>query len=628
MNLFGYAGRIGRIDLSTGKMMDEELEEEDARKFLGGRGLAGKTLLEELNMEVDPLGPKNMLLFLTGPLTGTGYQGCGKHLVSAKSPLTGFWGESTSGGYWGPYLKFAGYDGLIIEGKASSPVYLWVHDGEIEIRDASRLWGKNTVEATKHVREETDGAARVACIGPGGEKLVRYASIIHDMNHAAGRSGLGAVMGSKKLKLVSVHGKKKLRIANHRRFRELLSYANQIIRESPVLQNFRMYGTSGDVESMSAMGILPTKYFQTGTFSGCEKISGQTMAETILVKRTTCMGCPVACIRAVRVDSGRHAGVTPETGGPQYETIGSLGSLCLNNDLRSIAMGHQLCNLYGLDSIATGNIVAFLMECQEKGLLRKNVTDEIEFRWGDADCILQTIRKIGEREGFGDILAEGVARASEKIGKGAARLAMHVKGMEIPLHEPRGKKALGLAYAVSPRGACHLVATHDTSYSGQDGLPEVGLEGRVDRFAIEGKGRFVKITQDLMAVCNSAVICRFHTAVLNPANIPMTLITEMLAAATGWDITFDELCRIGERAVNLTRVFNVKLGAGRKDDALPARFSDQIPEGSTTGQKISKEDLDKMLDEYYLAREWDSEGIPTEDKLTQLQIRGLAGRLN
>jgi len=623
----GFVGRLARVDLSESKVKEEDVEE-TFRKFLGGKGLAGKIMLEELDLKVDPLDAENKLLFLTGPLTGTAFPGGGKHQVLAKSPLTGIWGEATSGGYWGPELKFAGYDGLIIEGKASSPVYLWIHDRGAEIRDGTKLWGRNVVEATKQIQRETNRSAKVACIGVAGEKLVRYACVIHEMNHAAGRSGMGAVMGSKNLKAVAVLGSGRLEMADPHEFNRLLREAHAILEKSSTAKSLHRYGTSGGVLPLQELGILPTKHFQTGMFEGSERISGEAMAETILTGRTTCMGCPIACMRAVRVGSGPHKGVTEETGGPQYETVAAFGSLCLNADLGAIAKAHQMCNQYGLDTISTGNAIAFAMECYDRNLLGREEVNGMELKWGNAEAMLRTIEKIGERDGFGDLLAEGVARASKRIGGEAEKIAMHVKGMEVPLHEPRGKKGVGLFYAISCRGACHLQAAHDTVLGGERGIPEIGVEGRVDRFSVRGKGRLVKSTEDLAAVCNSAVICRFPTVLLNPTeNISVTLITKMLSAATGWDMTPEELVRIGERAVNLTRVFNVKLGIDRKDDHLPARASEEMPEGTSKGQKISKEDLDTMLNEYYMERGWDERGIPTREKLEELGMSELAGTL-
>jgi len=624
----GFIGRIARVNLSKSKVKEETVESEVFRKHLGGRGLAGKILLEELDLKVDPLEPGNKLLFLTGPLTGTAFPGSGKHQVLAKSPLTGIWGESTSGGFWGPELKFAGYDGLIIEGRASNSVYLWIKDQKIEIRDGTKLWGRNVVEATKQILEETDSRARVACIGPAGENLVRYASIIHDMNHAAGRTGMGAVMGSKNLKAVAVKGSKRVEIADQGRFNQLLQEAREVLKKSSTTSQYHKYGTSGGLTSLQALGILPTKYFQTGVFDGSELLSGEAMAETILKGTTTCMACPIACIRAVSVDSGPYKGVTVETGGPQYETIAAFGSLCLNSNLEAIAKAHQLCNQYGLDTISAGSAIAFAMECYERKLLTREETDGIEMKWGNVDAILTMIEKISKREGFGNLLAEGLLRASRKIGGTAQEIALHVKGVEVPIHEPRGKKGVGLFYAISCRGACHLQASHDTAFGGDKGIPEISLRGQIDRFAIEGKGSFIKKTEDLMAICNSAVICRFPTVALNPQeNISVTLIAQMLSAATGWDLTTEELMKIGERAVNLTRIFNVKLGISRRDDTLPARFSEEMPEGASEGQRISKADLDKMLDEYYRERKWDDNGIPTKEKLRELGISQLAGNL-
>ena len=617
----GFVGRLARVDLSKGEVREEEIEEGIFKRFLGGRGLAAKILLEELSPDVDPLSPENKIVFATGPLTGTAYPGSGKHIVAAKSPLTLIWGESTSGGYWGPELKFAGYDVLIVEGRASSPVYIWLHDREIEVRDGAHLWGMNVVEATKRIRCETDERARVACIGQAGERLVRYACIINDMNHASGRTGLGAVMGSKNLKAVAVYGShRRLEVVRPAEFRNLLVEAHKILEASSTAQSLSNYGTSGGTPALNELGILPTKNFQTGVFEGSERISGQAMAESILVGRTTCMGCPIGCIRAVRIEEGPYKGVTEEAGGPQYETVAAFGSLLLNDNLEAIARAHYLCNQYGIDTISTGVSIAFAIECYERGILRKEDTGGLELRWGDPELILKVVEMIAQRKGLGDVLAEGVRRTAKKFGAEAERYAMHVKGLEVPMHEPRGKKALALLYAISNRGACHLVSSHDTPFAGK-GIPELGIEGGLDRFAVEGKGKFVKSTEDLMGFCNSAVICRFPTAVLNPEeNIPIKMIAKFLGAVTGWDVGPRDLQTFGERAVNLARIFNVRLGVTRKDDTIPSRFGEEMPEGASKGQRVTTADLDLMLDEYYKARGWTENGIPTRRRLEALEI--------
>ncbi len=617
----GFIGKIVQVDLSTDKVHEEDIKEEIFRKFLGGRGLAAKILLEDLDFSVDPFDSSNIIVFATGPLTGTAFPGGGKHIVASKSPLTLKWGESTSGGFWGPELKFAGYDVLTIKGRASNPVFLWIHNGNVEIKDCEELWGLNVVQATKKIRELTNKKARVACIGRAGENLVRYASIINDMNHASGRTGLGAVMGSKNLKAIAVFGdNRKIPIADPKKFNSLVAKAHDILRKSSTAQSLSNYGTSGGILSLNELGILPTKNFREGVFEGSEEISGERMAETIVVGKTTCMGCPIGCIRAVRITNGPYGDVTEETGGPQYETIASFGSLLLNKDLKAIAKIHNLCNEYGLDTISAGVSIAFIIECFERGLVSIKETEGLRLEWGNPELIIRLIHLIAHRKGLGALLAEGVKRAAEKIGKGAEKYAMHVKGLEVPMHEPRGKKAVGLFYAVSSRGACHLAASHDTAFAGK-GIPELGIEGGLDRFSIKGKGLFVKNTEDLMGFCNSAVICRFTTAVLNPSeNIPIWMIAQFLSAATGWDVTPKDLQIMGERAVNLTRIFNVRLGVTRKDDVLPPRFSEELSKGASKGQKITREDLEVMLEEYYEARGWNKNGIPTKERLEMLDL--------
>jgi len=621
IGVVSFIGKLLRVNLSNDAIKHEELEEETFRRFLGGRGLAAKILLEELDLSVDPFDPANKIIFATGPLTGTPFPGSGKHIVASKSPLTLKWGESTSGGFWGPELKFAGFDAIIIEGKASNPVYLWIHDGEVEIIDCNEIWGLNTVQATKRIRSETDKKARVACIGQAGENRVLYASIINDMNHASGRTGLGAVMGSKNLKAIAVLGSnRKLTLAKPKIFHELTIQAHEILKKSSTAQSLSNYGTSGGLLSLNELGILPTRNFQDGFFEFAEDISGEKMAERMVIGKTTCMGCPIGCVRSVRIEGGPYGYVGEETGGPQYETIASFGSLLLNKDLESIAKMHQLCNEYGLDTISTGVSIAFATECFERKLITVKDTNGLKLRWGDPNIVIKLIHLIACKEGFGTLLAEGVMRAAKKIGKGANRFAMHVKGLEVPMHEPRGKKAVGLFYAISNRGACHLAASHDTAFAGK-GIPELGIEGGLDRFSIKGKGIFVKKTEDLMGFCNSAVICRFTTAVLNPAeNIPIWMIAKFLEAATGWKVDPIDIQILGERAVNLARLFNVRLGVTRREDVLPLRFSEELPRGASKGQKITIEDLNTMLNEYYKARGWNNEGIPTKERFELLGL--------
>ncbi|MFQ6042658.1 MAG: aldehyde ferredoxin oxidoreductase family protein [Candidatus Poribacteria bacterium] len=456
----GYNGKILRVDLSDGKIWTEEPEEVIYRRYLGGGALACYYLLNELKPKIDPLGPENILIFMTSVINGTNIPGANRYSAAAKSPLTGGYGESEAGGWWGPELKASGFDGIIIQGKADKPVYLWVHDGEAEIRDASKYWGQLSGEVQDGLEEElSDNRIRVLQTGVAGENLVKYAAIVNQLRHYHGRTGLGAVMGSKNLKAIAVRGSKRMQPSDPEAAREVLNW----FRENYDRENdaMHLYGTSRIVSSLSVGGILPTRNFRDGSFEHADEISGQTMAETILKRRGTCYGCTVACKREVEAP---ELGVTPKYGGPEYETIAAVGSLCNIGNLKVIAKANQLLNQHVMDTISTGSVIAFAMECYENGILTKEDTGGIELNFGNEDALLKIIPMIGRREGIGDLLADGVKIAAAKIGKGAEKYAMHVKGQELPMHEPRGKTSLTLAYSTSPTGADHMEAPHDVFY--------------------------------------------------------------------------------------------------------------------------------------------------------------------
>ena len=447
MERYGHNGKILRVDLNSRTMSEEELPEVLFRRYLGGGALSLYYLLKELKPGADPLGPENLLIFAASAVTGHPAAGFSRFTVAAKSPLTGAFGESEAGGWWGPELKSAGFDAVMIKGKADRPIYLWIHNGKAEIRDASHLWGQMTREAQEMIRKELgDEKVRVALIGPGGEKGVKYACILNELKHVNGRTGMGAVMGAKNLKAIAVRGDKKMALHDPEKVREIVKEVGEIWKKNP--SALGELGTARGVMPLNAGGILPTRNFTTGTFEKAEAICGETMRDTILVSRGTCYGCPVRCKREVKVEEPYH--VDPEYGGPEYETLGALGSLCGMGDLKAIAMGNQLCGAYGIDTISTGTTIAFAMECFEKGILTPRETDGIKLQFGNAEAMVAMVEKIGKREGFGDLLAEGAKTAAEKIGKGSQNYAMHVKGQPFPIHEPRGKAGLALAYSIIP----------------------------------------------------------------------------------------------------------------------------------------------------------------------------------
>ena len=614
-----FSGNLLRVDLANHSIRTERIPEEVIKKHLGGRGLGAKILFEELRPGIDPLGPENKLVFAVGPVTGAPFSGNSRYTVMAKSPLTGGWGESSAGGFFGAELRFAGLYAVVFEGMSESPVYLWSKDDHAEIHNAEHLWSKDPIETIEGIKSEVgEKRAHVACIGLGGENQVKYASVISDVRYAAGRCGMGAVMGAKKLKAVAVRGSKKIPLSDEKTFLDLKKkHADQ----SWAGAGKTMYDSGQDsfLGYANTTGRLPTKGFQRGTFEYAEDITGETMTKTILIGRQTCFACRNSCYRVVGGEEPYR--ISSEWGGPEYESVAALGSLCLVGNLNAICKANELCNKYTIDTISTGVVVAFAMECYERGLLAKRDTDGLELTWGNHAAELQLIEKIAKREGIGDILAEGVAHAAIKIGRGAEKFALTIKGQELPMHEPRGKKGLGLSYAVSNRGACHLqMVDHDDAWEVPGNMvPEIGLVEPADRLDTSiQKVLIVKATEDWKSAVDSLTLCMVDSF---PAGPSAEVILGIFNSVTGWNMTLADLARIGERTINLCRAFNTREGFSRKDDTLPERFSDPLPDGPYRGQKITNEELQSMLDNYYELRGWDREtGIPTTAKLRELGL--------
>jgi len=608
----GYFGKYLDVDLVTNSFRDYEIPRDWMKKHLGGRGIATRILLNELKGGEDPLGPENVVVFGTGPLQGTGVAGASKYLVMSKSPKTDTINESYAGGYFGHELGTSGYDGIIIRGAAKSPVYISLIDGKAQIHDAEQLWGLDVRETVIELEKRHPGA-RVACIGPAGEKLVLFSCIMGDIFRAHGRPGWGAVLGAKKLKAVVVKGGKKKPLADSEYFKKMRGNFHKLILKSPYIQNLSSYGTAGDVNALNTLGILPTRNFQEGVFDGASKISGETMAETILVKRVSCFGCPVQCDRVVETKFLNQK-VTPEYGGPEYETIAALGSLCLVDDLSAIALANQKCNQYGLDTISTGNLIAFCMEATERGLMQGP-------RWGDANGMLKLIDDIAHREGLGDFLAKGLVKVAEEVG--GSDFAVHVKGLEVAMHEPRGKVGLAISYATSPRGATHLEAMHDTMLEVDSPIPELGVTESVSRFDWQDKPRLCKLFEDLYSFSNSAIICGFISwDISTTKEYPYGKIREMLSAVTGFNITAEEMIKIGERNYAIRKIASARDGYTRKDDRLPKRLQEPLPRGASANRPISDEVLQKAIDEYYQLRGFNQFG-PTKRKLEELDLKEL-----
>jgi aldehyde:ferredoxin oxidoreductase len=633
--LYGYMGKILRVNLTREEMREEVLPEEIARKYVGGRGLAAKILFEELKPGADALGPDNKLVIATGVMPAIPFAGNSRFSVCTKSPLSYAWGESYSGGYMAPKIREAGYDALVIEGAASSPLWLYVNQGKAELRDASKYWGQLTLDTENGIKKELGDInprqTSVASIGPAGEKLVRFASIINDLREACGRCGVGAVMGSKKLKAWACKGNLKPRVHDEKRLNEYVRQCVTEVKKGPAIQGLHDFGTSGGTDDLNASGRLPTKNFQRGTFEGADKITGETLVSSgFLVGRDTCWACSTTCKRVVEAKAPYE--IHRELGGQEYETNAALGSLCLNDDMYAIGKANELCNLYGLDTISTGVVIAFAMEAYEKGLITKEQAGGLEVKWGSQEAIFTLVERIAKREGIGDLLAEGVWRAAKKIGRGAEEFAMHVKGQELPMHEPRGKRNLGLMYAVANRGATHLEWEHDDTWIPDAVLrPELGLTADYvpERGLLDygpSKVRIAKIGGDLWSMCDSLTVCVFDIYPIG--GVEHRTLLGILNAATGWNMTMKEYMQVGERALDLTRAFNAREGLTRKDDQLPKRMMEPLPDGQFAGKPFTQEMLDSMLDNLYMLRGWDKKtGIPTKVKLESIGLKFVADEL-
>jgi len=602
----GYRGKILRVDLTTGELRDEPLPEALARMYLGGSGLAAHYLYDETDDSTDPLGPHNLLCFMVGPFVGTPVPASNRFAAAARSPLTGIWGEADCGGRWGGALKSAGYDGILITGRAAPPVYLWIEDGQAELRDASHLWGLDTYEL--------DLGAEMVCIGPAGERGVRFASVMsgrHD-GRAAGRAGMGAVMGSKNLKAIACRGRQRASLADREALVHSVRQIIPTIRQGTA--NMHRYGTANGLLSFERMGDMPIRNWAVGQWTeGAERISGQHMAETILTDTYACGGCPIGCGRVVEITQGPYAGV--KGAGPEYETCASMGALCVIDDIQAVAKLNELCNRYGMDTISTGSVIAFTMEAKERGLIEEGPD------WGDAQGAIALVERIARQEDdLARLLGQGVRAAAGQLGGRAEEFAIQIKGMELPMHDPRAFYSLAAAYATSNRGACHLQALSHI-FARTVTMPEIGVHEVVDCHAVEGKGELVAKAQDLMCLFDSLKQCKFVMF----GGVKLSHMTEWLRAITGWDVDNEEMLTIGERIYNLKRMYNVRLGVSRKDDTLPSRILvHRFQEGGAVGRLPP---LGQMLADYYQARGWTAEGIPTPEKLAELALEEAIGDL-
>jgi len=611
----GWNKKLLKVNLSQKKVTTETLDDRILRDFLGGRGINVQALYMLTDSNTDPLGPNNPLIFGTGPITGTMVPSNGRYNVTARSPQTGILGDSNSGGFWGPELKYAGYDQIIITGKADKPVYLKIFDDQVKIVDAGELWGKDVWETDRILRRTIrDKRIQIASIGQAGENMVRVAAIINNRSRAAARTGMGAVMGSKLLKAIVIRGTKGVSIANRKSFDHYNEKIIKCIYSAPSYEPRSTYGTAVLTNIYNAMGTLPVRNSQLSFYQNADEISGETLVNKHIKRLKACFACPVHCSRYYEVNEGLYANTKGE--GAEFETIVALGSRCDNNNLESILYANNLCNQYGMDTISIGGIISFAMECYEKGLITKEDTDGLELSWGNHEVIIELITKIAHREGFGNVLAEGIKGASQAI-PGSKKFALHIKGLELPAQDIRGMKEWGLGFAVSSRGADHLRAfpVAPRNLSKEEAEKLFGTSEVLDRLKYEGKAKLVKWSEEFSAVTDSLEICKMPGM---GSNISIEDLACIVTAATGVKFTGEELLRVGERIINLERLYNNKMGVDRKDDTIPERFQEEpISEGNSKGEVF---DLNKMLDEYYQIRGWDEKGFPTEAKLSELGL--------
>ena len=613
----GFHGRILQVDLTSGEIWLDEHPEEFYRTLVGGRAVIAYYLLKETSQNVEALSPENLLIFAPGILTGTSLPGSGRHGIGGKSPLTGAIASAEAGGWWGGELKRAGLDGIVIRGRAKAPVYLSIMNGEVVIRDAARLWGKSTGETQKTLRQELgDEKLRTAVIGLAGENLVRFAAIMHDVNRAAGRSGLGAVMGSKNLKAIAVRGKNTFGIADKGAVLEVSRWLGENYK---TLSKWRIdMGTPATILNLNKVGALPTRNFQEPVFEHADSISGERMHATVLTDRDTCNVCPIRCKQVVELNNDEY-NVDPIYGGPEFETMASFGSNCGVGDINAICKANELCNAYGLDTISTGSTIAFVMECFQKGLLSESDTDGFRVDFGDARAMLKAIELIAHQEGFGQMMALGSAELARRLGRGSEELVMAVKNLETAYHDPRLKFALGLGYAVAPVGADHMMNIHDTSYLengvGLNRVKALGITEPVPLRSLDDRKVeifYYEVSWQHFQDC--AVMCMFFPYQYHH-------LAQALSGVTGWSIDIREMLKVGERASTLCRLFNLREGLTARDDKLPKRFYQAFETGPLSGVAPDRDQMDQARRRYYELMGWDPEdGIPTNKRLAELNI--------
>ena len=620
----GYAGKVLEVNLATGEIQKNDIDERDCRDYLGGSGLAAKIYLDRFPGDVDPMSPDNLFILMTGPWTGSRVPGGNRFAVAARSPLTGHWGEASTGGYFGPELKAAGYDGIIFTGASEKPVYLWINGDEVELRDAGDLWGKDTYETAdilwERSSEETGRKAKVVAIGPAGERGVRLAAVVHDKAHIAGRTGMGAVMGSKHLKAISVVGAgKKPEPADAEALKEWRQKVMDIYSGSIVVESLKAFGTNANLEIGAMLGDVPIKNWQIGEWDdGLTSLSGPTYSDTILVKGHACWACPIGCKRVIKVDEEPFT--VQEGPGPEYETVCMLGSNLLNDSLPSVAKGNELCNRFGIDTISMGEAIAVVTECQEKGLLTAEDCDGVAITWGDPEAMLRLIEMTCENEGFGARMAEGSRALADSIGGEARQMAVQVRGLDLPAHDPRGFHGFAIAYATSVRGACHCASMNLYMEQGSAvPMPKIDLEGPFDEQSSIGKAYLTARAQELAQILNSAVVCLFAATSWDE-----DMLVDGMNAVTGAGYDLDSFMAVGERIWYIKRGLQHLFGYGGEEDVIPQRLTVPVAEGPHEG---SVPDFEMMKSEYYEYRDLDASGRPTRERLEKMGLVSLADRL-
>ncbi len=630
MSVHGYTGQIAVVNLTEREVEVQSPDSLFYRKYVGGKGFCAYYLLKYVEPETDALDPQNTLVFAISPITGAPVPGISRFSVAAKSPLTGGYGEAEAGGDWGARLKFAGFDALVIRGKADTPVYLLVQDGKVEICDAGDLWGKSTEETVDAMEERLgDKTVSVVSIGPGGEKQIRYACIIEGTQHAAGRTGTGAVMGSKNLKAIVTEGRPQIDLADRERVHEVTRWMSSQYMDNPLSRALYEYGTLASVGALQATGMLPSRNFQEGRFPDWEKISAEFFNANYLAGREGCYACPIRCKRQVK-SKLNDIEVNAIYGGPEYETVAAFGSNLGIDDMATICKLHEICNANSIDTISAGVAIAFAMECFEAGLISEAETNGVQATFGSTDAVLALLHQIVRREGIGELLGEGVKRAAEVIGPESESFAMHVRGQEIPMHEPRGKFGVGLGYAVAETGADHMVAAHDTMFVDSEAasfkaISPFGLLETVAPTSLDHeKVRQYLYLEQWWNALKAFSVCFF--AIAPRGLMPVNMFVDLIRGVTGWDTSLWEVMKAGERSHNLARTFNV-LHCPDQDESLPARFDEAFATGPLSGVNLPSEDMARAVELHHQMAGWSSDGTPQYAKLCELDLAWVAKEL-